>query len=386
MNAIEIKNVFKVFRIPSERRSTLKEHAVGFFRRVHYDEFSALKDVSFSVKKGEFFGIIGRNGSGKSTLLKIIAGIFIPSSGSVNVNGKVSSFLELGVGFNPELTARENIFLYGAILGLCRNEINAKFDSIIQFAELEKFVDAKLKTFSSGMQVRLGFATAIQADADIYLVDEVLAVGDANFQQKCFDTFEQFKREGKTVVFVSHDLNAVERFCGRVVLVEEGMIKMDGLAVDIIRNYSSFNEKKKNESYRWGTRDALIKEYSIKKMDGSKLIRFKTEKSFKIIITYEFRKEVKAPIFGLIIKYADGRLALQNNSKWEKIKTGHYLKGEETKMTFEIPNIFEKETLYFSPAIASSDETILDWRENYFKIEPNHKKKNQIKKIQIKEK
>ena len=162
-NAIEIKDVSKVFKVPQERRSTLKEHAVGLFRGMNYNKFSALNDISFSIRKGEFFGIIGRNGSGKSTLLKIIAGIFVPSSGTVHVHGKISSFLELGVGFNPELTARENIYLYGAILGLSRNEISRKFDSIIKFAELEKFVDAKLKTFSSGMQVRLGFATAIQA-------------------------------------------------------------------------------------------------------------------------------------------------------------------------------------------------------------------------------
>src|SRR6185312_8467854 len=182
----------------------------------------ALKDISFEVKKGEFFGIVGRNGSGKSTMLKILAGIYQPTKGGVQKSGKLVPFIELGVGFNPELSGRENVFLNGALLGFSRKEIAAMYDEIVAFAELEKFMDQKLKNYSSGMQVRLAFSIAIRAKSDILLIDEVLAVGDASFQQKCFDYFYKLKQDKRTVVFVSHDMGAVERFCDRAVLIDNG--------------------------------------------------------------------------------------------------------------------------------------------------------------------
>jgi ABC-type polysaccharide/polyol phosphate transport system ATPase subunit len=220
--AITASEVTKVFQVPTERRTSLKQHFVGAFRPVGRRRYEALRGVSFAVDQGEFFSIIGANGSGKSTLLKVLAGIYQPTTGTVQVRGRLSPFIELGVGFNPELTARENVYLNGVILGLTRGQIDRQFDDIIQFAELEDFVDQRLKNFSSGMLVRLAFSVAIRAHADILLIDEVLAVGDANFQEKCFDVFRRMKAERKTIVFVSHDLGSVREFSDRVLVLDHG--------------------------------------------------------------------------------------------------------------------------------------------------------------------
>ncbi len=234
---IKIENISKVFRIPSEKRQSLKTRIINIFNRNTYTKFTALDNINLEIKKGEFVGVIGKNGSGKSTLLKLITGIFPPTDGRICVAGEISAFLELGVGFNEELSARDNIYLYGAILGLTRKQISRKFNEIIHFAGLEQFVNMKLKSFSSGMQVRLAFSTAIQADADIFLVDEVLAVGDADFQKKCYSVFERFKSEGKTILFVSHDLEAIKKFCDRVILIDNGKMTEDGNAAKVIDRY-----------------------------------------------------------------------------------------------------------------------------------------------------
>ena len=234
---IKIENVSKVFRIPSEKRQSLKTRIINIFNRNTYTKFTALDNINLEIKKGEFVGVIGKNGSGKSTLLKLITGIFPPTTGRIRIAGEISAFLELGVGFNEELSAKDNIYLYGAILGLTRKHVNKRFDEIIRFAGLEKFVNTKLKSFSSGMQVRLAFSTAIQANADIYLVDEVLAVGDADFQKKCYSVFERFKLEGKTILFVSHDLEAIKKFCDRVILIDNGKMTEDGNAAKVIDRY-----------------------------------------------------------------------------------------------------------------------------------------------------
>jgi ABC-type polysaccharide/polyol phosphate transport system ATPase subunit len=221
---IEVSGLSKAFRLPHERRTTLKEHVLHPFDRTSYEVQRALDDVSFAVQEGEFFGIIGPNGSGKSTLLKILAGIYRQDSGTVRVDGRLSPFIELGVGFNPELSARDNVRINGTLLGLGKRELHERFDGILEFAGLERFVDQKLKNFSSGMQVRLAYSIAIQVDFDILLLDEVLAVGDAEFQEKCFATFDRFREEGKTIVFVSHDLGSVAKFCERAVWVQDGRI------------------------------------------------------------------------------------------------------------------------------------------------------------------
>jgi ABC-type polysaccharide/polyol phosphate transport system ATPase subunit len=235
--AIEVDGVSKAFRLPHERRTTLKEYFLHPLKRSGYEHQRALEDVSFRVEPGEFFGIIGPNGSGKSTLLKIIAGIYRQDTGNVRVSGLLSPFIELGVGFNPELTARDNIRINGTLLGLSRRQLEERYDDVVAFAELERFMDQKLKNFSSGMQVRLAYSIAIQVEFDILLLDEVLAVGDESFQQKCFDTFTRFREEGKTIVLVTHALNLVQRFANRALLLTEGRIKALGAPDDVIAKY-----------------------------------------------------------------------------------------------------------------------------------------------------
>ena len=239
MPIIESRNLTKVFKVPHEPVRSVKENLATIFRRRRYEQFKALEKVSFDVAPGEFVSIIGPNGCGKSTLLKIIAGIYTPTAGSLVVRDRVSPFLELGVGFNGDLTARENIYLYGAILGLTRREVHEKFDDIVRFSELERFVDTRLRNFSSGMYVRLAFATAIQGDAPILLFDEVLAVGDARFQQKCFALFERMKEQEKTIVFVSHDMGSVQRFSDRVILLDRGRKALEGPAKLVIDAYKA---------------------------------------------------------------------------------------------------------------------------------------------------
>jgi ABC-type polysaccharide/polyol phosphate transport system ATPase subunit len=235
--AIELRNVWKSFRIPHQNRTTIKEHFLHPLTRTTFETQHALRGVSLSVKQGEFFGVIGGNGSGKSTLLKVAAQIYRQDKGTVSVNGLLSPFIELGVGFNPELTARDNIQINAALLGLSRAETRDRFGDIIAFSELERFIDQKLKNFSSGMQVRLAYSIAIQVDFDILLLDEVLAVGDEHFQEKCFATFERFRSEGKTVVLVTHDLLSVNRFCDRVLWIDSGEARFTGPADEATRTY-----------------------------------------------------------------------------------------------------------------------------------------------------
>jgi ABC-type polysaccharide/polyol phosphate transport system ATPase subunit len=235
--AIDVVGVSKAFLIPHEQRTFVKEYFVQPFRRMSYERNEALREVTFSIEAGEFFGVIGPNGSGKSTLLRILAGIYVPDSGRVRVNGLLSPFIELGVGFNPELNARDNIRINGTLAGLTKSELDDRFDEIVAFSELERFVDQKLKNYSSGMLVRLAYSIAIQIPFDVLLLDEVLAVGDEAFQEKCFETFERFKDEGKTVVFVSHALEMMERFCDRVLLLQEGAIRALGPPDEVTRLY-----------------------------------------------------------------------------------------------------------------------------------------------------
>ena len=244
MSAIIVDNVSKKFRIPHEKKTTVFQNIVGLIKRqFDYEEFWALKDVSFEVKKGEALGIIGRNGSGKSTLLKILANVLYPDSGSVAMDGKVASFLELGVGFQPELTAKENVYIYSSILGLRRKHVDRIYDDIFDFAELKKFETMKLKNFSSGMYLRLAFSTAVHATPDTFLIDEVFAVGDESFKKKCQDKMNRFKTEGKTIVFVSHALDAVKALCQRSMLLNEGRIVTMGDTEKVINDYLAMLQK-----------------------------------------------------------------------------------------------------------------------------------------------
>ena len=269
---IKVENVSKVFKLPREKNSSVKSAFINFYRRnKSYEMQRALKDVSFEVKKGEFFGIVGRNGSGKSTLLKLLAGIYMPTEGHITAKGRITPFIELGVGFNAELTGRENVFLNGALLGFNRKEMQAMYKDIVKFAELEKFMDQKLKNYSSGMQVRLAFSIAIRAKSDILLLDEVLAVGDEAFQKKCLSVFEKYKADKQTVVLVTHDMSVVEKYCDRVILMESGKVIKDGEPRRVAYEYSRMNtgryinykkqkrvDKQKELADKWGLKVEVL--------------------------------------------------------------------------------------------------------------------------------
>lgn len=235
--AIRVKNLSKTFVIPREKINSLRSAAITAFKKKSYEQFKALDNVSFEVKKGEFFGIIGRNGSGKSTLLKILAGIYTPDKGEVMVDGLISPFLELGIGFNPELSGRDNIYLNATVLGMSEKEVNEKFDEIVHFSELGRFIDQKLKNYSSGMNVRLAFSVSIHANREILLMDEVLAVGDSNFQAKCLEEFEKYKGMGRTVILVTHSVEVVRRYCDRALLLRNGKVAEIGNVDKVVDQY-----------------------------------------------------------------------------------------------------------------------------------------------------
>ena len=241
--SIKVENLNKIFKIPHENRNRAKDYFLHPFKRTGYEQFHAVKDVSFEIPQGEFFGIIGKNGSGKSTLLKLLAGIYVPTSGNITMNGVSVPFLELGVGFNPELSARENVFLNGVILGMTKKFLESKYDEIIKFAEVENFMDAQLKTFSSGMMLRLAFSIAMQRNADIYLLDEILSVGDNDFQKKSLAKFMELKSQGKTLVLVSHALGFMKEFCTSAIYMKHGELQAQGSAEEIIDMYLENEER-----------------------------------------------------------------------------------------------------------------------------------------------
>ncbi|HHD3242607.1 TPA: ABC transporter ATP-binding protein [Streptococcus pyogenes] len=240
--AIKVQHVSKTFKLPTEATKSFRTTLVNRLRGIKgFTEQHVLKDINFDVYKGDFFGIVGRNGSGKSTLLKIISQIYVPEKGQVTVDGKMVSFIELGVGFNPELTGRENVYMNGAMLGFTKDEVDDMYNDIVDFAELHHFMNQKLKNYSSGMQVRLAFSVAIKAQGDVLILDEVLAVGDEAFQRKCNDYFMERKDSGKTTILVTHDMGAVKKYCNRAVLIEDGLVKAYGEPFDVANQYSVDN-------------------------------------------------------------------------------------------------------------------------------------------------
>jgi ABC-2 type transport system ATP-binding protein len=245
--AVDVRDLSKTFHVPRQHMMTLKERALHPFRRAEFDELHVLREVSFQVLEGEFFGIVGRNGSGKSTLLKCLAGIYRGDAGHIRIAGRLAPFIELGVGFNPELTAHDNVVINGVMMGLSPAQARERFDDVIAFAELEDFLDLKLKNYSSGMQVRLAFSLMVHSDAEMLLIDEVLAVGDAAFQQKCLDVFYRLRDEGRTIVLVTHDMGMIDRFCHRALLLEDGRVEMSGDPHDVGRRYLELNFERRGE-------------------------------------------------------------------------------------------------------------------------------------------
>lgn len=273
--AVKVDHVSKFFKLPTESTQSLRTSLVNRFRGIKgYKEQNVLKDISFEVEKGDFYGIVGRNGSGKSTLLKIISEIYIPEKGTVTIDGKLVSFIELGVGFNPELTGRENVYMNGAMLGFSTEEVDAMYDDIVEFAELGEFMNQKLKNYSSGMQVRLAFSVAIKAQGDILILDEVLAVGDEAFQRKCNDYFMERKHSGKTTILVTHDMNAVKKYCNKAVLIENGLVKVVGNPDDVANQYSLDNAsdtKAMNEDYVAETESVAVSDLKVRLLSSPQI-------------------------------------------------------------------------------------------------------------------
>ena len=265
--AIDVNGVWKNFRLYHERNRYIKA-ALLRGRRARYEEFLALQDVTFAVPHGATVGIIGSNGSGKSTLLKCLTGIYVPERGTINIDGKVAALLELGAGFHAELSGTENVYLNGSILGMSKQEIDSKFDSIVEFAGLEQFIDTPVKNFSSGMVVRLGFSIATHVEPEVLLIDEILSVGDQTFQRKSTEKIEQFRREGRTILVVSHSLGLVQQMCDTVVWLEKGSVRMIGAANDVIAaytggTYGNFAQEDAGSKTRWGTGDAQVARISV---------------------------------------------------------------------------------------------------------------------------
>ena len=317
-NAISIDHVSKKFRMHHEKNQYLKTTLLRG-RRARFDEFWAVNDVTFDIPQGSTFGIIGANGSGKSTLLKCLAGILSPDTGSLSVNGRLSALLELGAGFHPEMTGRENIFLNGAILGMTNKEIELRFDDIVDFAGLGAFIDTPVKNFSSGMVVRLGFAIAANVEPEILLIDEVLAVGDAAFQQRCYEKIEKFRQDGRTIVLVSHGLSQVEQICDRAAWIDRGKLKVLGPALEVVREYSgtSHNALPREEGSigdRWGSGEALITEVeTLSKGESKEILR--TNSDMVIRIHYDAPTPIKDAVFGVRITHLHGTNIWGTNTK-----------------------------------------------------------------------
>lgn len=371
--AIKVESVYKDFKLPHERAGSLKNvftHALSLVRKKRvYDVQHALHDISFEIKKGEFFGIVGRNGSGKSTLLKILAGIYQANKGSVSVSGRLVPFIELGVGFNAELTGRENVYLNGALIGFDKGEIDAMYQEIVDFAELEKFMDQKLKNYSSGMQVRLAFSLAIRAETDVLLIDEVLAVGDADFQKKCFKYFKNLKLLNKTVVFVSHDMHAVEEYCDRAILIEDSKIIVRGSSREVASAYtrmfleqdkvSELKDKKK----RWG--NGLIKYENVfvnpKKINDSEY--------FTISTIAKVSANIEEGVFGFSVRGEDDKRLVGTNNKLQEKRLINLKKGDRINLEWRVPNVFNTGRYSIDVAIQNEDYSeVYEWWDDATQI------------------
>lgn len=355
--AIKVDNVSKTFRLPHEKNDSVKSAVINFYRRSHsFEEQEVLKDISFDIKKGEFFGIVGRNGSGKSTLLKMLAGIYSPSKGNITINGKLTPFIELGVGFNPELTGRENVYLNGALLGFNRKEMRKMYRDIVEFAELRKFMDQKLKNYSSGMQVRLAFSIAIRAKSDILVLDEVLAVGDEAFQKKCEEYFLKIKNSGKTVILVTHSMKSVTEYCDRAMLLHDGEIKFIKDPQSVSEAYNEINQIDPNDS----SQDLDAYKDSIS--DGAKIesIKIGSDKSnswfqygetVTIEVKYKLHANVKKAIIDIGVRLGEnGPYYFYTTSEKHEMEVSGK-KGSVISLQCKFKNIFRPGTFYVATSL-----------------------------------
>jgi len=370
--AIVVEHVSKTFRLPHRRYSTLKERVLHPFRSSEYDELHAVKDVSFAVREGEFYGIVGRNGSGKSTLLKCLAGIYGADAGRIAIEGRLSPFIELGVGFNPDLPARDNVMLNAIMLGLTRKEARRRFDSVIEFAELEEFIDLPLKNYSSGMSVRLAFAVTVEVDAEVLLIDEVLAVGDAAFQQKCYEQFEKLKREGRTIVLVTHDMAAVERFCDRAMLMERGELLQIGSPHEIALAYNELNfgrllDAGPTEEGRYGDHvSAEIKAAWFEDDAGERIKDLAQGQPCTMVMEARFHAPMDEPIFAFHLRNEPRHTVFATSTLWRGERVGSFAAGETVIVRVRFENWLAPNRYTVSPSIAraGTGEDVVDLRED----------------------
>ena len=378
---IKITNLVKEYKMYSRKKDRLLEAIIPGYQK--HTKFRAMDDLNLEIKKGEALGILGKNGAGKSTLLKMITGVVTPTSGKLEVNGKISSLLELGAAFNPELTGLENIYQHGQVMGLTDEEIKAKEKEIIEFADIGDHLMQPVKTYSSGMFARLAFACAINVDPDILIVDEVLSVGDMAFQLKCFKKFEQFKNSGKTIIFVTHNVNDVMENCTRAIILENGKKTFDGNVKDGVNRYKKImvglaqeekveekqetaleeNDIKIDPTQEWkskmnqnsnmieyGNKDAEVIDYGVFDEEGNLITTFDNSETITIRSKVKFNTEVKDPIFTMTVKDLAGKDIAGTNSNIEKVMTGNYKKGDIAVAEFvqKIPVAVGKYTLSFS--------------------------------------
>jgi ABC-type polysaccharide/polyol phosphate transport system ATPase subunit len=343
--AIQVEDLHKSFRIPTQRVDSLKERFVHPFAAREYRELHALDGISFEIRQGEFFGIVGRNGSGKSTLLKLLASIYRADSGRIAIAGRLAPFIELGVGFNHELTARENVVLNGVMMGLTPKEMRRRLDAVIDFAELREFADLKLKNYSSGMLVRLAFSVMLEADADVLLIDEVLAVGDASFQQKCADAFHQIKDEGKTVVLVTHEMAAVESYCHRAMLLSDGQVQHVGDPAETGREYMKLNFASEQGDGDGGAGleteetegGARLLSCQIVDSAGEEKPTLERGEPIRFSAEVELLREVPGLHIGFVVATADD-VSMFEVSVPVASKDGHDIKGDRIAVTAEVEN------------------------------------------------
>ena len=352
--AVVVDGVSKAFRLPHEKVSTLKERALHPFKRSRFDRLQALDEVSFVVPKGEFFGIVGRNGSGKSTLLKCLAGIYRVDRGGVYIDGRVSTFIELGVGFNPDLAARDNVLINGVMLGLSPREALERYDRVIDFAGLREFEELKLKNYSSGMHVRLAFSVMIQVDADVLMIDEVLAVGDAAFQQKCFDVFNRLRDEGRTILFVTHDMGSVRRFCHRAMLLDRGGVRLIGDPREVGDAYVDMNFRSETgeavqRGERMGDRSAELLEAWWEDETGERQTTLRQGRPCSFRARVRFDRPVEDPRIAVGFENEQGLPLLATSTEWAKEQTGSFAAGDEAVFTVTLDMAFAPGRIYASP-------------------------------------
>ena len=356
--AIVVDRVSKRYRIPREQYHTLKERALHAFQRTRYETLDGLEDVSFAVPRGEFFGVVGRNGSGKSTLLKCIAGIYRVDAGAIAVNGRMSTFIELGVGFNGDLAAYDNVVLNAILLGLTPAEARNRVERVIEFAELQEFTDLKLKNYSSGMHVRLAFAVMVHVDADVLLIDEVLAVGDAAFQQKCYRQFERMREERRTILLVTHDMEAVNRFCDRALLLEHGGVLKMGEPAEVSGEYLAINFRRERGADateligKLQDRAAVITEAWFEDEHGTRREHLESGRPCTCRVRMEFNWELEDPAFALAIENDRGANVFATSNTWTGCETGSFRGGDQAVLSVAFENFLAPGRYYASPQVA----------------------------------